>query len=567
MSSETAPSPLRRTPWLPSVFGLVVAFVALASTLSMHIKADDIWWHLKAGEYIWTTLTLPDLNIFSFTAPDHAWLPHEWLSEVVFYVIFAHLGPLGLVALGTLLNTLACALVYRLTTRYTDSPFASALITLMAALMMMGNYSLRPYLFGNLFFLGALHLMEEPSAGGRLRPVLVFLLFTAWANFHGSFILGLSLIMLYMAAAVVTQLRAPRRAFGPLRALSLDLVVGIAACMVTPHHVYGFLFPFTYLKNAFSGQLSFLTNISEWQPAGFDTPLGRMITFYVLFCLFAMAGSFLAPTPAHLGLLVAFTVFSYSSIRNIPLLGIAATPALARHLPRAIGRALRLLGRTGDRPGLLERLHTRCVAAERRAWKSSLPILAGLFLGIGLLAPAAPLVGYSRQTGVQELADLSPDFYPAGLLAELERRGGERRLLNYFNWGGAFIWRLYPRQRVFIDQRNDCYPIEVFVDYFAVHNLEPDWRAVLERWEIEEIAYPVGSRLARAIDEEPGWRVAYLDDQAVLFERIVVDWSDEPPGGDEEQAEAAQRGSRNAFARFASSWLTSGEPDFRYIWK
>ncbi|HSA24082.1 MAG TPA: hypothetical protein P5076_21660, partial [Myxococcota bacterium] len=444
----------------------------------------------------------------------------EWLSEVVFYVTYAHLGTFGLVALGTLLNTLACALVYRLTTRYTESPFASALITFMVALMMMGNYSLRPYLFGNLFFLGALHLVEEPSAGGRLRPVLVFLLFTAWANFHGSFILGLSLMLLYMAASLVAQLRAPRRTFAPLRALGIDLAVGIAACMVTPHHVYGFLFPFMYLKNAFTGQLSFLTNISEWQPAGFDTPLGRMITFFVLFCLFAIAGSMASPTPAHIGLLVAFTIFAYSTVRNIPLLGIAAAPALARHLPKAIGRVGRLFGQAGEEPGLLARFHRRCVAAERRAWKSSLPALAALVLLVGFLAPTAPLVGYQGRTGVEELSDLSPDFYPAGLLAVLERQASPRRTFNYFNWGGAFIWRLYPRQQVFIDQRNDCYPLDVFVDYFAVHDLEPDWRAVLERWGIEQIAYPPDSRLARALRDEPGWTVTYQDDQAVLFERL-----------------------------------------------
>jgi hypothetical protein len=520
LAAEVAAAPPRRSLWVPSIFGLVVALVALASAYPLRIKADDIWWHLKAGQYILSTLTLPDLNIFSFTAPQHEWLPHEWLSEVIFFLVHDHLGTMGLIALGVFLNTLACALVYRLTSRYTASPLAAALITLMAALMMMGNFSLRPYLFGNLCFIGVLHLMEEPAAGGRLRPALVFMVFTAWANLHGSFILGLSLIVLYMAASIVSALRSPQRSLAPLRHLARDLLVGVVACMFTPHHVYGFIFPFTYLKNAFSGQLSFLTNISEWQPAGFETPLGRMITFYVLFTLFAIAGSLTSPTPAHLGLLTAFTIFSYSTIRNIPLLGIAAAPVLGRHLPRAFERMLRLMPKTGGAADLLRGLHQRCVAIEARARKVLLPALAGLVLAVGFVLPEAPGVGYTTRTGVRALSDLSPSFFPTGLMDELARRPGQPRVLQYFNWGGAFIWRLYPKVRVFIDQRNDCYPVEVFIDYFAVHNLEPDWKQVLERWRIELIAYPQEARLTRQLREESGWEIAYEDAQAVLFERI-----------------------------------------------
>jgi len=55
--------------WLPSAFGATVAIVVLSTTFVIHIKADDIWWHLKTGQYILENWTLPDLNIYSFTAP------------------------------------------------------------------------------------------------------------------------------------------------------------------------------------------------------------------------------------------------------------------------------------------------------------------------------------------------------------------------------------------------------------------------------------------------------------------------------------------------------------------
>ncbi len=513
-----------------------MVIVALSTTFSIHIKADDIWWHLRTGEFILSTWTLPDLNIFSYTAPDQPWLPHEWLSEVVFYLLYLTLGYKGLIFFGILLNAAACAMVYGLTERYSRSPYLSAVITLLAALMMLGNFSLRPYLFGNLFFIASLHAMEEPTAGGRLRPVLIFLLFSAWANFHGSFIIGLALILLYTAASIAAHLKKPGRSWAPTRALLLDLGVAVVACMFTPHHVYGLLFPFQYLENAISGKVSYLTNISEWQSAGFTTPLGRMITFYLMFCLFAIVGSGVMPSPIHVGLLVAFSFFSFATIRNIPLLGIAATPVLARHLPRAMSRCKRIFGKESKIAGLLERFHTRSVRLDGRSRKVVLSALTGVILLVTFAAPADCPIGYTSRTGVRELADLGPDFYPRGLIAELKRRGPDQRVFNYFNWGGAFVWALYPSVRVFIDQRNDCYPIDVFLDYFAVHEMKRDWRYVLDRWGIDSVAYPRKSTLAQQLRQDIDWIVAYEDEQAILFVRLApIPWTPDPTDEESEK--------------------------------
>ncbi len=517
--AEAETSPGKRAWYIPSVFGVTVGIILFLTTFGINIKADDIWWNLKAGEYILTNIGIPDQNIFSFTAPDHPWLPHEWLSEVVFYLVYRALGMLGLIAFGILLNAVACGLVYKLTMRYSRSPYLASLITLLATLMMLGNFSLRPYLFGNLFFICTLHAMEEPSAGGRLRPVLVFLLFATWANFHGSFLLGLALILLYLFAALAGHLRSPHRSWAEARSLVLDLVVALAACMVTPNHVFGLIFPLAYLQRALSPELSYLTNISEWQPAGFSTPLGQMISFYVMFCMFALLGSGRAPRAVHIGLLVAFAVFAFATIRNIPLLGIAATPVLARHLPLTLGRTWRLMTRKTPLVGFFDRLHERSLALNRRSYTVILPTLWVVLL-VGMFAlPRSCSVSYRSLTGTEHLADLSPGFYPRALIAELKQRGSDHRIFNYFNWGGAFIWALYPKERVFIDQRNDCYPLEVFQDYFAVHRVERDWLEVLDRWEIDTVAYPVDSRLAEALHKHPQWSLEYRDDQAVLFSR------------------------------------------------
>jgi hypothetical protein len=265
--------------------------------------------------------------------------------------------------------------------------------------------------------------------------------------------------------------------------------------------------------------MSYLTNISEWQPAGFRTPLGQMITFYVMFCMFALLGSGRAPRATHIGMLVAFAVFSFATIRNIPLLGIAATPILARHLPLTLGRTWRLMTRKTPLVNFFDRIHERSVALNRRSYTVILPTLWVVLLVILFALPPSCSVSYRSATGTRHLADLSPGFYPRGLIEKLDQRGSDHRIFNYFNWGGAFIWALYPKEKVFIDQRNDCYPVEVFQDYFAVHRVERDWRAILDRWDIDTVAYPADSRLAEALRNDLDWAVEYEDDQAVLFSR------------------------------------------------
>ena len=518
-----APSSPKRLWWVPSVFALTVGLVLFATTFIISIKADDIWWHLKTGEYILRNLHMPDQNTFSFTAPAYPWLPQEWLAEVLFFVIYQLLGSYGLIGFGILLNGLCCALIFRLTQRSGCSPYLSAIVTLLAVLMMLSNFSLRPYLFGNIFFVMVLYVMEQPTTGGRMRPVMMFLIFTGWANFHSSFIAGLALMFLYLVSAIAAHVRTADAPGKNVRALGLDLFVASIACMATPNHIYGFIFPMHYIQQAFNHQLSFLTNMSEWQSADFSSPLGRMITFYLMFCGFALLGSALTPNPAHIGLLVAFSFFSYTSIRNIPLLGIAASPLLARHLPATIAHAFQLMKPPRIKNNIMKRWYTSLMALDQRAGNWLLPGLLMIVLLTTFLAPKENPISYRSLTGVEELSDLSPQFYPKELIRQIHLHGADHRLFNYFSWGGAFIWSLYPTVRVFIDQRNDCYPPKVFNDYFAVHELEPDWQAVLDRWGIDLIAYPRGERLTTKLlqDLYVNWKLEYFGPDGVLFSRLA----------------------------------------------
>ncbi len=70
------------------VYVFAFAFFFAARPLS----DGDFWWHLKTGEYILNTRSIPKTDFFSFTNYGKAWVAHEWLSEAIFYAIYSRFG-------------------------------------------------------------------------------------------------------------------------------------------------------------------------------------------------------------------------------------------------------------------------------------------------------------------------------------------------------------------------------------------------------------------------------------------------------------------------------------------
>src|SRR5215468_9954709 len=68
------------------------------------INDPDIWWHLRTGQYIRENLSIPRVDIYSFTVVGKPWIAHEWLSELFMYETF-HIGSwLGLIVISSLIT-------------------------------------------------------------------------------------------------------------------------------------------------------------------------------------------------------------------------------------------------------------------------------------------------------------------------------------------------------------------------------------------------------------------------------------------------------------------------------
>jgi hypothetical protein len=69
---------------------LILLFVSAAFVLVCQELDDaDIWWHLKAGRWIWTRGKVPTNDPFTFTSSDRPWIDLHWLFQLMLAGAFA----------------------------------------------------------------------------------------------------------------------------------------------------------------------------------------------------------------------------------------------------------------------------------------------------------------------------------------------------------------------------------------------------------------------------------------------------------------------------------------------
>src|SRR5712692_3527891 len=70
-------------------------FLGIGFAACLMPAQSDTWWHLRAGEEIWRTGSVPMRDSFSHTVNAGYWPDHEWLTQALFYGLY-RLGGLRL---------------------------------------------------------------------------------------------------------------------------------------------------------------------------------------------------------------------------------------------------------------------------------------------------------------------------------------------------------------------------------------------------------------------------------------------------------------------------------------
>jgi len=473
------------------VFVMIFA-IGLFAMAARNVTDPDVWWHLRTGQLILQNHAVFHTDPYSFTKFGQPWVNHEWLSDVVTFIVYRIAGWAGLIVVFAAIVSTAFMCVFR---RCSGPSYLAAAVTVLGAIASSPSWGVRPQTFSLLFASLFLLILERSSAHENLLwytlPITLI-----WVNLHGGYAIGIAFMFLFIVGNLVDVALGFQK-WSESRARLQKLVLALAACLaIIPLNPYGMRMYRYPIETLYSSGIQ--GYISEWLSPNFHDGMFPPLLVMMLAIFVAGAVSPLRLRPAELLLLATVTWATLHSARHIPIFVLVAAPLLSRLI-----YAWLFQNRGATFPAKPA---------------SAIPILR-LSNGIVLAAFLAFTMIRVRQV-INGQSGAETRTFPSAAVSFFSNNQVQGPLLNYYNWGGYLIWKLYPDYRVYIDGRTDLYG-DAFMDQAgATYNISnSSWREPLVRWQIRSVILPPNTALVSALRCQSAWKEVYGDSQAVIFER------------------------------------------------
>ncbi|MGA2457271.1 MAG: hypothetical protein ABSF85_06870 [Terriglobales bacterium] len=484
-------------------FAAILFFGLLAMTARNAVD-PDLWWHLRTGQWIVETGHVPHSDPFSFTRAGHAWVSHEWLSEVLFYELWKHAGAAALIVFSAIITTAGFMLLYL---RCPGKAHWAAAATVVGALASAPSWGVRPQMFT--FTLASL-LLWLLEAGTKLnggtkknRPHLLLWippLFLLWLNLHAGFALAPALLLAY-GIGLIVETALGDTPWQDARPILVRVLLVLLACLalvpLNPSGAQLYRYPFDTLRSP-----AMRSVIVEWFSPDFHEWLYRPFLLVWLLLLTALASSRSRPKGRVLVPLLLTSFAALDAVRHIPIFVLLAIPVIAAALPPAPA--------------------SQAVAQRHPISSRFRPLFYGAVLVLMAVLALVKWVTLARNQAAREA-----EQFPEKAVAFLRGSDQPRKIFVYYDWGGYAIWKLYPEYRVFVDGRADLYGAELRSEdllrqFQTAVQLRTGWRDVLDNWEVEAALVPPSCALAQALLLDPNWHAAFRDSKAIILVRTPV---------------------------------------------
>jgi hypothetical protein len=465
---------------------LTFLLVTLQFVLSRGSIADpDIWWHLRNAEYLFQNHQLPRHDLYSFTVAGAPWINHEWLAEVPYYLAWRAWGVAGvnattLVVIEVIFLGLLY-LCYQESGHFKASIAACCFCTFLAKV----SYGPRTILFGYLYLVILLIILQRFRRKGDAPLWLVPPLFCLWINTHGSWSLGLILFSIIVAAGLLKKgwglVDAEPWSPSQFRKLVVTGLASVAALFVNPFGGRLVWYPFDL---AFRQKLN-ISHVAEWISVDFHDLRGKLV-LVLLITLFLTALLRRRRWTAVEVALLLFALYSgLTYIRFLFLLAIVAAPLLAKLLDFV--------------PHYRPEVDTPLINA----------LVICLMIG--------GMVYYWPSTA--QLQSTVAEQYPTKAVPFLRTHPPAGPMLNAYLWGGYL--ELNDRNlKTFVDSRVDIFEYAgVLQDYLDLLGLKQP-KTILDKYKIRYVLFPHSEPLTYVLEHDPEWKEVYSDELSVLLERV-----------------------------------------------
>jgi hypothetical protein len=395
---------------------VLVPVLGAAFAVLGRVTDNSFLWHVRAGTLQLDTGEVLRADPFSFTMAGTPWRTQSWLAELAYGGLERATGSLVwvtpfLATVGIVALALAALVVYRATGSVgATAAGAAVLLWLLQAYLVPRPTSL------SLLLVPLLML----ALGSRATWWAAVPIVWVWAALHGSFVLGIGLVVLE-----AIRRRSPR--LGGVAAAS------VVAASLTAHGpaLWGVLLDFARAREA-------LAVIAEWAPPDFTEP--GLVAYPVLIAGVVVAAVRGRLRPADLVVVLPFLLFGLTGRRAVYPAALVIAPFAALALVRS-----------PDRP---EPSSSQGTGARFVPWATAALLVAVTAVAVAA-APSGP----------------SPEVFPVVAAGEVSGS----RVFHDDVTGGYLIYAAWPGTRVLVDDRAELYR-DGYVEYREVRLGERPWQ-------------------------------------------------------------------------------------------
>lgn len=530
-----------------SIFALL-SLVGLAFFIywrQANFTAIDLGRHIKNGEMIFKDSALLYKNYYSYTEPDFTFINHHWLAGIIFYLLHKIGGFGALTALNAVLGILAFISAF-MAANISDDPkkekkglrtqaaslldsdrfWLSAVLSIPIILLLSERIEIRPELFSYLFLMLEFFLLKkwhESENFSYFWPLALIQL--VWVNTHIYFFLGLILVSVflldhiffppgrlpyYFKAGIAKFPRQIAKAFLDFlhkeKKLALCYLAILATAFLNPNFIKGALYPLRIMEKygyeiVENASPFFLQNLMIDPNIQILKAVLALLLLSFGFAIWNRRLSF-----RNLALAAIFSLLSITAMRHVSIFGLVCLPVLADNFSGSTGKIAAISEKFG-------KLMKRELLGPLIFF--SLILLAGSWI----YQDARGQNFFIRKefgSGLERGIEGSAQFF-----RENEIKGP---VLNDYDNGSAMIYWLFPREKVFVDNRPEAYSVEFFTSIYKPMLNDP------KIWEEKEKKYGFNAIYFSHLDatvwarnflasrlQDKKWPLVYMDGYSVIF--------------------------------------------------
>ncbi len=480
---------------------LLILFTSIAIAIPSY--EPDVLLHLTTGRYVLDVGALPHTDIFSYTRFGEPWVMHEWLYQILIYLLH---DAFGITAIQIISAAILTAVIYlnkqncRLAGAAEVTAWFSTILLFTAWLFFVSN---RPHIFTYLFVSLLLHFFLRYRYKGEAKPLyFIPVMMIPWVNIHGAFIVGIVLLG-YLSVLTFIESHINGNHSSQQKHLAIAFILTLAASLINPYGIEQLFFPFQVMDQWA------MRYVTEWMPPDYSHWNYVAYAFMVVFIIASSAWSKTEGRWFNLALAAPFIIASLNSVRHIPIAAFVLAPLLAFSIQQLAShfmqrRHLYPANRAYVTPPLIKASTAELGDVETK--------LNWLLLGCFFIAASSfyPQINKIKNHHFMQL-------FPVGATKYLIENKIQGRIFSPIQYSDYILFHRYPEQRIFYDVRIETYGKELSYEYMRMLNAREDWLDLFEKHKIEYIVLGKLKDPYPKFLNNPSFTTLYEDDFSIVL--------------------------------------------------